>query len=117
MRCFIQPVLLIGTNGAQVPRYPERSHRAGRYTRRLAHRAGIVHLEGAIKTAGTNQVAFTLPAGFRPAHNVYVKVGLCNSTNGRLWITPSGSVTVQAGGGNWFMAQCLTSLDGASFAR
>ena len=28
---------------------------------------GIVHLEGEIKTAGTNPAAFTLPAGFRPS--------------------------------------------------
>ena len=76
---------------------------------------GIVHLQGAIATSGTNPVPFTLPAGFRPASNVYVKVDLCNATNGRLFIQPSGVVTVQAQG-SFANAQCFTSLDGASFA-
>jgi hypothetical protein len=78
--------------------------------------SGIVHLEGAIQTWGANPMAFTLPAGFRPAHDVYVKVDLGDAIGGRLWITPSGSVTVQAEGSNWAAAQGLTSLDGASFA-
>ena len=78
---------------------------------------GIVHLEGEIKTAGTNPAAFTLPAGFRPSKNVYVLINLCTGSIGRLDITPSGAVTVEAEGtGNWWMAQCGTSLDGASFA-
>jgi hypothetical protein len=78
--------------------------------------SGIVHLEGAIQTWGANPMAFTLPAGFRPAHDVYVKVDLGDAIGGRLWITPSGSVIVQAEGSNWAAAQGLTSLDGASFA-
>ena len=78
---------------------------------------GIVHLQGGIKTSGTNPAPFTLPAADRPAHDVFVPVDLCNGDNGRLQITPSGSVTVQAEGGNWTSAQAFTSLDGASFAR
>jgi hypothetical protein len=78
--------------------------------------SGIVHLRGAIVTTGTNPVPFTLPVGFRPASEVYVKVSLCNAANGRLDITPSGTVTVDAEGGVWSNAQCFTSLDGASFA-
>ena len=62
-------------------------------------------------------MAFTLPPGDRPAHDLYVKVDLCHADNGRLHITPGGSVTVQAEGPNWANAQCFTSLDGASFAR
>ena len=77
---------------------------------------GIVHLRGGIKTSGTNPVPFTLPAGDRPVHEVYVPVDLCNGDNGRLEITPSGSVTVQTEVGNWASAQCFTSLDGVSFA-
>ena len=75
---------------------------------------GIVHFAGAI-ASGTNQVAFTLPAGFRPATNVYVPVDMCNATNGRLDIAPSGVVSVQAEG-SFSDAQCFTSLDGAVFA-
>ena len=77
--------------------------------------SGIVHFKGAIATGGTNAVPFTLPAAFRPATNVFVKVDLCDATNGRLFIQPNGTVTVDAG--NFSNAQCFTSLDGASFAK
>ena len=78
---------------------------------------GIVHLEGEIKTAGTNPAAFTLPAGLRPGTNVYILINLCTGSIGRLDITPGGAVTVQPEGtGNWWMVKCGTSLDGASFA-
>ena len=79
--------------------------------------SGIVHLKGAIATTGTNPVPFTLPAGFRPAHAVFVPVDLCNATNGRLQIEPTGVVTVQAEGGAFSNAACFTSLDGVSFAK
>ena len=77
--------------------------------------AGIVHFKGAIATTGTNAQPFTLPAGFTPPTDVYIPVDLCNANNGRLHITPSGSVTVQAEK-SFSDAQCFTSLDGASFA-
>jgi hypothetical protein len=79
--------------------------------------SGVVHLKGAIQTNGTNEEAFVLPAAFRPSHGLYVKVDLCEAHNGRLYITPSGSVYVEAPTGGWGNAQCFTSLDGASFAR
>ena len=77
---------------------------------------GIVQLRGAIATAGTNPVPFTLPAGFRPTTDVYIPIDLCNATNGRLHITPTGVTDVEAEGGTFSNAQCFTSLDGASFA-
>ena len=77
--------------------------------------AGIVHFKGAIATAGTDPVPFTLPAGFRPATDVYVSVDLCNATKGRIHIVPSGVVDVEAEGGTFSNAQCFTSLDGAVF--
>src|SRR6266700_754232 len=76
---------------------------------------GVIYFKGAIATSGTNAVPFTLPKAFRPATAVYVKVDLCNATNGRLFIAPNGVVTVQAG--NFSNAQCFTSLDGAQFAK
>ena len=79
--------------------------------------SGIVHLRGAIKTSGTNSLAFTLPAGFRPNHLVYVPVTQCSANNGRLEIYPNGHVFVDTEGGTWSNAQCLTSLDGAWFAK
>ncbi|MCU1453591.1 MAG: hypothetical protein JWN46_1737 [Acidimicrobiales bacterium] len=78
--------------------------------------SGVVHLKGAIATSGTNPVAFTMPTALRPTRDVYVQVDLCNATNGRLWIKPTGVVTVQAESGAFSNAQCFTSLDGASYA-
>jgi hypothetical protein len=76
---------------------------------------GVVQFKGAIATRGTSPLPFHLPSTFRPSTDVYVKVDLCNSANGRLFIQPSGVVTVEAE--NTFTdAQCFTSLDGASFA-
>ena len=83
---------------------------------RVALVGGVVTLSGAIATSGTNSVAFTLPAADRPTTNVFVKVDLCNSHNGRLDIGPSGVVSVETEGGDFAQAQCFTSLDGASFA-
>ena len=77
---------------------------------------GIVHLRGAIPTAGATGEPFILPAAFRPNHTVYVPVGLCNANNGRLDIYPSGVVDVEAEGGAMANAECGTSLDGAWFA-
>jgi hypothetical protein len=79
--------------------------------------SGIVHFKGAIATGGTNPVPFTLPKAFRPATSVWIPVDLCNATNGRLEIAPSGVVTVEAEGGTFSNAQCFTSLDGAQFAK
>jgi len=75
---------------------------------------GIVHLEGAI-ASGTPLPAFTLPIGFRPVADVYVPVGLCNAHEGRLYIQPTGVVSVQTEG-TFSDAQCFTSLEGTSFA-
>jgi hypothetical protein len=78
--------------------------------------SGIVHLKGAVATTGSNPVPFTLPAAFRPASVVFVAADMCNATNGRLQIEPTGVVTVQAEGGTFSNAACFTSLDGISFA-
>jgi hypothetical protein len=78
--------------------------------------SGIVRFAGAIRTAGTSASPFILPKGFRPASDVYIPVDLCNGGNGRLDIQPDGAVTVQAES-SFTEVQCLTSLDGAWFAR
>jgi len=80
---------------------------------------GVVQLRGAMNTSGPNQVPFTLPAAFRPAHEVWVSVDLCNAHYGRLMILPSGSVTVQVNPNTstWANAQCFTSVEGVSFAK
>lgn len=81
----------------------------------VANISGIIHLRGAM-AQGTNPVAFTLPKAFRPAAAVYVPVHLCDAHGGRLFIQPNGVVTVQAET-SFADAQCLTSLDGATFAK
>ena len=78
--------------------------------------SGIVRFTGAIRASGTSASPFILPKGFRPAKDVYIPVDLCNGGNGRLDIQPDGTVAVQAES-SFAEAQCLTSLDGASFAR
>jgi hypothetical protein len=79
---------------------------------------GIVTLKGDIATssANTNPVAFTLPKAFRPAASVWVPVILCAGASGRLYIQPDGVVSVQVENA-WAAAQCMTSLDGVSFAK
>jgi hypothetical protein len=79
--------------------------------------SGVVYFRGAMVTSGSNAQPFTLPSAFRPVKNVYVPIDLCNATKGRLFIQPSGAVTVQAENGNFSNAQCFTSLDGASFVQ
>jgi hypothetical protein len=76
---------------------------------------GIIRFEGAMATSGTNATAFNLPAGFRPATDVYVPVDLCDSTKGRIRIQPSGDVDVEPET-SFSNAQCFTSLEGATFA-
>jgi hypothetical protein len=78
--------------------------------------SGVVRFKGAIATAGTNPAPFILPAAYRPASDVYVPIDMCNATNGRLYIQPTGAVTVQAET-SFSNAQCFTSLDGVSFDR
>lgn len=73
---------------------------------------GIIRLQGAI-SSGTTAQPFTLPAGFRPSTDTYVPIGLCNAVKGRLYIQPTGAVTIQ---GSFTDAQCFTSLEGVSFA-
>jgi hypothetical protein len=78
--------------------------------------SGIVQLKGAMASTKNNAVAFTLPAGFRPSHEVWVAVDLCDATNGRLIIATSGVVTVEQETAGFANAKCFTSLDGVSFA-
>jgi hypothetical protein len=75
---------------------------------------GTVRLGGGI-ASGTIAAASKLPLSMRPTHNVFVQVDLCNATNGRLDIKPTGKVSVEEEGGGLSNADCFTSLDGASF--
>jgi hypothetical protein len=82
----------------------------------VSNAGGIVRFQGAISTTATsNSSPFTLPVGFRPATNVYLPIELCDAGKGRLYIPPSGTVTVIDDGGGFVNAPCFTSFEGASF--
>ncbi len=56
--------------------------------------SGIVYFKGAIGS-GTTANASVLPKASRLRTEVYVPVDMCNATNGRLVIAPSGTVSVE----------------------
>ena len=111
---IVSPAIASGTTLTLINGWQKYSNAAPEPTAYLVN--GIVHLKGAMKTANTNPVPFVLPAPFRPASNVYLKVSLCNSNNGRLLIDNNGGSTVSAENGTVANWQCLTSLDGVSYA-
>ncbi len=77
---------------------------------------GVVTFKGAI-ALGTTAQPFVLPQAFWPQANVYLHTDLCMTTNGRLFIQPNGTVTIQEENGDFANAQCFTSLDGVSFVQ
>lgn len=81
--------------------------------------SGVVTFQGAIAapSGNTNPEPFKLPAAYRPAVEVYVPADLCDSTNGRLDIAPSGAVEIEEQDGSLDDANCFTSLDGVSFVQ
>lgn len=89
----------------------------GSATPAVADISGIVYFKGAISTSSgnTNDVAFFLPPAFRPAKHVVVPVDMCDSTEGELYIAPTGETEVISNGAS-SNATCFTSLDGATFA-
>jgi hypothetical protein len=84
----------------------------------VAEIAGVVYFRGAIFFSGgpTNNVAFVLPAAFRPSRYVDVPVDMFSATGGELNIAPDGTTEVISSGAN-SNATTFTSLDGASFSR
>ncbi len=77
---------------------------------------GILYLQGAMYTNGTNAWAFTLPAGVCPNHNVYLLVNTWGSTTGRLVIDSSTCAVYVQPELKFSDAAAFTSLDGVSFA-
>jgi hypothetical protein len=89
---------------------------AGARAPRVGNIGGVVHFAGAVAGGGT-PVLFTLPPRLRPSKNAYMAVDLCDGAKGRLIVQPDGSVTVVSADGDFGKAQCLTSLDGATFVQ
>jgi hypothetical protein len=77
---------------------------------------GVVHFQGAIAASSPSSAEpFVLPSTMRPSVPVFVAVDMCDATNGRLIIQPSGAVTLQEEDQGTSSEDCFTSLDGASF--
>jgi hypothetical protein len=77
---------------------------------------GIVRLQGAIAGTTTATTAvFNLPSGMAPPTSVYTTVDMISAAKGRLIISSSGAVTVQAQSGTLADAQGFTSLEGVWF--
>jgi hypothetical protein len=70
--------------------------------------AGIIRLRGIIKTGAVPSVAFTLPAGFRPAGLRRFAVSSA-AAFGQVDVDPTGTVSPVIGSSTW------VSLDGISF--
>lgn len=78
----------------------------------IARSGNIVTFTGLISGGDSGQIA-TLPASYRPPTNVYLAALVCNGEVGRLVVQPSGALVIEAG--SFSDAQCLTSLEGASY--
>lgn len=77
---------------------------------------GIVRLMGAVSTSGTNNFVFWLGHLFRPSHDVFMEVDMCNGEQGHLQIFPDGTAVLKAEHG-FGQAACFTSFEGVSYVR
>jgi hypothetical protein len=105
----------IAPSYTELPLQPGWSHSLVVRNASAALVSGKVHMKGGVVTSGTNTSPFTLPAAFRPATDVIVPVDLCFGAKGSLLIKPTGVTTVRASAA-WSDAQCLTSLEGVTYA-
>ncbi len=62
---------------------------------------GYVHIEGLIKSGTMNNVAFTLPTGYRPEYNLNI-ITVSNDAFAKLQITSGGAVIPMLGSNTWF---------------
>ncbi len=71
---------------------------------------GFVHLHGAMNCQSGTAVAFTLPAGYRPATWLLTPIGLAPpGTTGRIDIAPNGNLWITSS------ANAVCGLDGITF--
>jgi hypothetical protein len=76
----------------------------------------LVQVRGGIEVKSNAALAHVALPALQSVDGPLAPIDLCNATKGRLWIQPSGAVTVQIEDGMIAHAQCFTSLDGASYA-
>jgi hypothetical protein len=85
---------------------------------KVALQSNIVYLSGSLHqpTPG-NEIFASLPAKFRPAHNMWITVYTFGGTSGTLYIGHNGIMEASASGacGSGNSAQCYTSLATVSY--
>ena len=74
---------------------------------------GVVSLSGSLATTGSNEAFAVLPAGARPAHDLYIKVYTYGSSVGTVLIEPSGVMFAYGPGA--VNARKFTSLAAISY--
>jgi hypothetical protein len=85
---------------------------------KVSLQGGIVYLSGSLAQSTPGNATFaTLPASFRPSHNLYITVYTNADTTGTLYIAHSGVMEAYSGTGcgSGNSAQCFTSLATVSF--
>ena len=75
---------------------------------------GIIRLQGAVATTGTDLHAFTLPAQMRPATLVILPVDMCAGKKGSLTIQEDGRAFFNSPHA-WSDARCFASLEGLTY--
>ncbi len=76
----------------------------------LKDTVGFVHLHGTMNCESGTSVAFTLPAGYRPATWLLSSIGLAPpGTTGRVDIAPNGNIWITSS------ASAVCGLDGITF--
>jgi hypothetical protein len=74
---------------------------------------GVIYLRGALKLGHATLVA-VLPAGARPAHDLFLAIEVGNFSTGRLEIMPNGDMLIISHPA--LSSFLFSSLDGVSFA-
>jgi hypothetical protein len=82
----------------------------------LVDDGGIIRMMGAISTTGTNPTVLAFGHLFRPAHDMFMEVDMCNGEQGHVQIYPDGVMVVKAEHG-FGQAACFTSFEGVSYVR
>ena len=84
----------------------QNSYNPGQYFR---DSLGVVHFRGLIRAGANGTIAFTLPAGYRPAYRQLHVVSTNPNVAGRVDVDTSGNVIIVSGDPGW------VGLDSISF--